>query len=53
MKMKCGIGNLTEKVEVGNVTLRCEKVNNQGGAKSAHSDKEYYLEFLLKGKLDL
>ena len=35
------------------MTLRCEKVNNQGGAKSAHYDKEYYLEFLLKGKLDL
>lgn len=35
------------------VTLRCEKVNNQGGAKSAHYDKEHYLEFLLKAKLEL
>ena len=51
--MKCGIGILREKMEVGNVTLRCEKVNNQGGAKSAHYDKEHYLEILLKGKLDL
>jgi len=53
MKMKCGIGNLTGKGGLEMMTLRCEKVNNQGGAKSAHYDKEHYLEFLLKGELDL